>query len=638
MKKLILSLALLLGLPAAAQVLPLDYFATPAQFSSIKLSPGGDYFAATVPKDDTNVLVVINRSNNKRLIAYGFGQDEYVGDFYWANNERLIYTRVYQTQGYERKAYKGEIYAANIDGSKREQLFGYSKKDKFSSRGGDKAHGYIVSMLPGDDEHILVRASKWNTDRDAPDMLYRVNIYNQRKTRIAQTPVGNISVVTNSDGIPVIAKGKDRDGKTKRFTFADGQWQEIGKDDPLYGYSYLSLSQDGRLLYLSKSVNDGTTGLFQYDFVSRKITPLFQHPEFDINGYVRDPDSDRIVAVEVMHQGMEYHYLDDSPFGRIHKKLSVTFPGADISIRANSSSDNEMVVKVVTDKSPGDFYLYRADKGTLDYLLSTKPWIYPEDMADRTLVHFNARDGQKIHGYLTLPTSGQKPFPLIVDVHGGPYGVQDGWQYDASSQMWANNGFAVLQINFRGSGGFGNQFEETAYLRRSTLIQHDIIDGTRWALARPEISDTQVCITGGSFGGYSALMSPLIEPELYRCAIPMFGAYDLLYQMKHADYMDGSSVSVSAMKKYGDNEEHWRKESPMTYLDKLNTPLMIVTGGRDTRVPPENAMHLKAALDERNISYEWLYKPSEGHGFVNKDNKVELFQKSLDFVRKHLKP
>lgn len=623
-------------MPALSEVLPLEYFAKPAQFSSIKLSPDGKHFAATVPKEESNVLVVIERKSNKRLIAYGFGRHEYIGAFYWANNERLVYTKSYRKQGYERRTNKGEIFAGNIDGSKREQLYGYSKKDKLSNRRADKASGYIVSMLPGDDKHILIRSSSWRTDRDSPDMLFKVNVYNQRKTRVARMPLGNVSVVTRSDGTPVIAKGKDRDGKTQRFYYRDEVWIPMAKDDPVADYSYKSVSQDGKLLYMTRAVNGGTRGLFQYNLESKAISQLFHHPEFDINAYVREPGSGKLIAVEIMNQGMEYFYLDDSAYAQLHRQVTNTFKGADISIRSNTPDDKEMIVKVVTDKSPGDFYLFNRDKGSLDYLLSTKPWIYPEDMQSRTLVSFNARDGQKIYAYLTLPAQTGKPHPLIVDVHGGPFGVQDDWHFDSTAQMWANNGFAVLQINFRGSGGYGKDFEKSAYLKRSTLIQQDIIDGTKWALSREDISDHQVCITGGSFGGYAALMSPLIEPDLYRCAIPMYGAYDLLHQMRHADYMDGSSVSKGAMEKYGDNEAHWRKESPLTYIDKLKTPLMIVTGGRDKRVPPENAKHLKQALDERNISYEWLYKPKEGHGFINKDNKIELYQKSLGFARKHM--
>ncbi len=624
---------------ANAEPLPLENFAKPAQFRTIKLSPDGKYFAATVPKENTNVLVVIDRATNKSIIAYGFGHKEYIGSFFWANNERLVYGKSYKTQGRERKTSRGEIFAANIDGSKRVQLFGFSSnKSKIKSKRGERASGYLQHSLPADKEHIIVRASKWQSDRDAPDKLYMLNIYNQKRTLITKMPLGNISVITDSNGMPIVAKGKDRNGKTKRFFYTDEQWLEMPKEHPLSKYSFHSISTDNTLLYISKSVNGGTSGLYQYNFKSQEITLLYNHPIVDINSYIRAPGSRTVIAVETMLDGIEYHYVDPlHPFSKIHQQLAATFPNADISISANTVDDKEMIIKVTSDRNPGDFYLFNREKQSVDYLLSSKPWIYPDDMNTRKLVEFSARDGQTIHGYLTLPKAGSAPYPLVVDVHGGPYGPMDKWHYNTTAQMLANNGFAVLQINFRGSGGFGKRFKEIAYLKRSTLIQHDIIDGTKWALSLDNISDNKVCIMGGSFGGYSALMAPLIEPNLYKCAIPMYGAYDLIYQMKNADYIDGSSVTIGAMKKYGDNEDFWRKESPLTYIDKLNTPLFIVTGGKDTRVPPQSAFNLKEILDEKGIQYQWLYKAKEGHGFVNPENKKELYQKSINFLTKHLK-
>lgn len=638
MRSILIFLLFIICNYADASVLPLETFAKQAKFNSIKLSPDGKHLAATVPKEKTTNLVVINRATMKPIIAYGFGENEHISRFHWANNERLVYGKSYKNSGSERKSNKGELFAANIDGSKRVQLFGYnSDKSKNRSKRAIQASGYIVHILPNDKNHILVRSSKWSTDADSPDKIYKINIYNQKRTLVTKAPLGNIKIVANSDGTPIIASGKDRKGDKKKFLYKSGEWIDIKKEDPLFKYSYLSVNHDSSLMYLSKAVNGKTKGLYQYNFESKKIELLFNHPIVDINGYIRTPGTRNIIGVETMLNGVDYHYIDKQhAYSKIHNQLAATFPDHDISISANSITDNEMIVKVNSDKNPGDFYLFNQEKQSINYLLSTKPWIYPKQMKAKKLIKFSARDGQTIHGYLTIPDDNPKPHPLIVDVHGGPFGPQDGWHFDSSSQMWANNGYAVLQINFRGSGGFGKAFEKSAYLKRSTLIQHDIIDGTRWAMALDSISDDDVCITGGSFGGYASLMAPLIEPDLFKCSIPMYGAYDLLYQMTNADYMDIDSVSVGATKKYGDNEEFWRKESPLTYIDKLKTPLMIVTGGKDKRVPPQSAFNLRDALDERNIEYEWLYKAKEGHGFVSEKNKVELYKKSLAFVKKHM--
>lgn len=151
------------------------------------------------------------------------------------------------------------------------------------------------------------------------------------------------------------------------------------------------------------------------------------------------------------------------------------------------------------------------------------------------------------------------------------------------------------------------------------------------------IANDKACIVGGSFGGYSAIMSPITAPTLFRCAISRYGPYDLVYQMNHADYMSKDSVSVGAMKKYGDNEAFWKEESPLTYIEKFNIPVLIVTGGKDERVPPESAWRLKAALDKTKKPYEWLYKEKEGHGFINPKNQQELFLRSVQFLDKYLK-
>jgi len=623
----------------AEDPLPLEHFTKPSIFKGILLSPDGKYFAATVPKEKTTALVVIDRTKMKMIKAFGFGTNEHVGSFSWASNERLIYSKVYQLDDRERKTNRGEIFAVNIDGSKHLQIFGYSDaKSKNSSKKGLKSHAKIIHMLPKDPEHILLSSRKWQSSFDDPIKIFKVNIHNKKRTLINKTPLGNMKMVADVNGELVIASGKNRAGKKVKYLFKQNKWQEISKDNPLIKYTPISVNRNKTKLYLTKTkIKGGTQALYQYDFSTEEITLLFNHPSVDIKSYIRAPGSREIVAVKTMFDGIDYHYIDKNhPFSKMHQQLAATFPDYDVNISGNTINDTELVVTIKSDKNPGEYYLFNQKEQTVNYLISRKEWLTEQKMMPRKLIQFSARDGQTIYGYMTLPKTSNKPHPLIVDVHGGPYGVQDSWYFNSDAQMFANNGFAVLQINFRGSGGFGKKYKESAYLKRNSLIQHDIIDGTRWALSLDNIDDEKVCIIGGSFGGYSALMAPLIEPELYKCAIPRYGPYDLVYQMQNADYMSTDSVSVGAKEKYGDNKKIWAEQSPLTYIDKLRTPLFIVTGGKDVRVPPQNAKNLKKALDKRNISYEWMYKEKEGHGFANPDNKLELYQRSLQFINKHI--
>jgi len=638
MKTIITMLLLFISTAAQTEVLPAEYFTKQSQFSSIKLSPDGKYFAATVPKQKKTNLVIVDRKKMKSLVSFGFDENEHIGKFYWASDNRIVYSKVYQKKDRETKTNKGELFAANVDGSNHLQIFGASnKKSKARSKRGLDAIARIEHMLPNDPEHILIKASKRGGDNNDPVKVYKLNINNKKRTLITKTPLGKMKIIFNIDGEPVLASGKNRKDKLIKYLYSDNAWQEMDHDNPIKEYSAISVNAEQSKLYLSKSVEPGgTQALYEYDFKSKEITLLFNDPIVDIEAYIKEPGTGIIIGVKTMFDGIKYHYIDkEREFSKTHQLIAQSFPGYDIKITANEATDNEAVITIKSDKNPGDYYLYNRDKQTIDFLISKKPWLNESHMAQRKLVQYTARDGKTIYGYLTMPKS-DKPLPLIIDVHGGPFGVQDSWFFNSDAQFFANNGYAVLQINFRGSGGYGKSYEKIAYQKRSTLIQHDIIDGTRWAQQLETIDDDKVCIIGGSFGGYSALMSPLIEPHLYKCSISRYGPYDLPYQMTHADYMKKDPVSASTLKKYGNNEAHWKKSSPLSYIDKLKTPLFIVTGGRDTRVPPQSAWNLKEALDERNISYQWLFKEKEGHGYKNPKNKLELYQKSLAFINLHL--
>jgi len=616
------------------------FFAKQALFKNLSMSPDGKYIAAIVPKPYTSNLVIIERATRKPIQAFGFGHKKHIGKFRWLSNNRVLYTKSYETDDSESKGSYGEIFASNIDGSKKIQLFGYTdEKSKLRSKRGLRASASILSVLPDDPNHILVKSRKWGNDSDEPTKLFKINIFNKKRKLITTTPHGNMTIVVDNNGHPIIASAKDRKGQKKKYWFIEGEWQLINDNDPINDYYPYSRNRDASVLYLTKKTGPKkTTGLYAYDRKTTKITLIFNDPNFDIDSYIREPGSGVIVGVKTMTDKVNYHFFDgNNDFVKLFKRLAATFPNHDVSVSATSLNDKLYRIAIRSDRTPLDFYLYEPEKQSVNYLASAKEWFTEKDMLPQKFISFKARDGETIYGYLTLPKNSNKPLPLVVNVHGGPYGVQDSWHFDNEAQFFANQGYAVLQVNYRGSGGYGKVYEKSAYLKRSTLIQQDIVDGTKWAMGLPNISDNRACIVGGSFGGYSAIMSPILEPDLYQCSISRYGPYDLVYQMNNADYMSVDSVSVGAMEKYGDNEAFWKKESPLTYIDQFNIPVLIVTGGKDERVPPESAWRLKAALDDANKPYQWLYKEKEGHGFINPENKKELYLRSIEFLDKHLK-
>ncbi|WP_196138285.1 S9 family peptidase [Aliikangiella sp. G2MR2-5] len=628
-----------------AKEIPIENFVKEAQFKDAKLSPEGDYLAVSLPLIDRTGLVILDRQTMKPSYVYRFPENNHVDEFYWVNNERLVFTRVFKEPWREQPVTNGQIYAGNYDGSKGDVIFGWSagtnrtgnlrmKKNK----GPDRSFGEVLHILPDDPEHIIISARHMDHDYDSPLRILKLNVYTGKKKLITRTPYGNMHINLDSAGNPVFANGTDSKGKFRSFFYVDREWIEIKEDEPLNDYRPVASDSSGKKLYMKSHLQDKTDALFEYDMASKKIKMIFNHPESDIHSLIREPSTQIVVGAEVMPDYFEYHYFEpDNEFAQIHNSLAGVFAGEDITITSRTNDLSEMIVLVQSDKNPGDFYLYNHKKKQVGLMLKRKQWLASQDLADRQPIKFKARDGKTIYGYLTLPKEISKPVPLVTYVHGGPYGMQDTWFYDTDAQLLANRGFAVLQVNYRGSGGYGWEYEKIAYKKRHSLIQQDIIDGTKWALSQPEISD-KACIMGWSFGGYSALMSPLIEQDLFSCSIAAAGVYDAVLQEEEADYSEISSVALgAAAKRYGTDEKLLTEESPLTYIDKLRTPILIVHGGKDKRVPPEQAYLLKEALDKRNMEYEWLFKEKEGHGFYKEENQIEFYEKAIKFLNKYLK-
>ena len=372
----------------------------------------------------------------------------------------------------------------------------------------------------------------------------------------------------NFEGEPVVAYGTSEKGVKQTFSYKNKSWNKLSQTNSLQSYKPLFINKMGNKLYLMSNPDNKKAALSIFNLETNSISRIFYNDKADIFDLIRDPDSLDVVAVKTQPGFTETYFLDkDNQYAKYYQQLGNVFKHSDINITSQTRDGKELIVKVVNDKNSGSFYIFSPEKKKLIFLLNSRDWLKPKWLAYRKPINILTRDNFKIHGYLTLPLDNNKNIPLVVLVHGGPYGIRDNWQLDFTNieaQMLANNGYAVLQVNYRGSGGYGKNYEELAYQKRSTLIQYDIIDATKIVLSLPEISDTNVCIMGWSFGGYSALMAPLIESELFKCAIPASDVYDAVDQEKKADYSKVKSVRKEAESVYGSDENLLKKESPCT--------------------------------------------------------------------------
>ncbi len=226
--------------------------------------------------------------------------------------------------------------------------------------------------------------------------------------------------------------------------------------------------------------------------------------------------------------------------------------------------------------------------------------------------------------------------PLVLMPHGGPFDIADTWRYDNDAQFLASRGYAVLQVNFRGSGGRGDNFVKAGYREWSGKIQDDLVDGVRWAVAQGEVDGRRMCVYGASFGGYSALMLAAREPALFKCAVGYIGVYDLTLLARPENNRLDTFRAAYIGKTVGADKAALEKASPVTLAANITAPVLLVHGGKDKRAPVEHAEAMRAALVKAGRPPEWFLAPNEGHGFYDTKNVTEFYQRLETFLAKHL--
>jgi dipeptidyl aminopeptidase/acylaminoacyl peptidase len=328
----------------------------------------------------------------------------------------------------------------------------------------------------------------------------------------------------------------------------------------------------------------------------------------------------------------------DSPEAKLLAGLMQQFPGEDVRITSSTPDGSKVVFLVEGDRNPGDFFLYDGSTRKATFLFARRPWIKPEQMAAVEPVALKARDGLDLNGYLTRPPgkADAKNLPLVVFVHGGPYDVRDRWEFDPTVQMLASRGYAVLQVNYRGSGDYGYDFVRAGFREWGGKMQDDVTDATHWAISQGVADPKRVCIFGGSYGGYAALEGAVKEPDLFRCAIGYVGVYDLALMHTRGDIPQTVLGENYLKMVLGEDDAVLWDRSPVAHLDRLKAKVMLVVGGQDARVPPVQGEAMHSAMNKAHIDHEWLYQRTEGHGFYDPANRLDLFEKLTAFLDRNI--
>lgn len=620
-------------------------FSKAAAFSEVKISPDGKFLAVVINVENKRALGIVDRAAFKMVNVVRFNDDYEVGKYHWVNDERLVIKMVKPDRWSKEPKYYGELFAVNWNGKKGEIIYGYSAAEwqtgsNIKARQATRGWAEIVDVLADDKRKILISSTGWGSDGNIVPELLSLDVYSGKTRKVAHAPAPHSNFLTNANGELVLAFNTDSNNNRAvyRFNTNTNDWIQIPKEKFGNRFNPVAVNDAGDGVLVIDNYQQDKTGLFELKLEDFSYRSVFTDSNVDISSYEATKDGNEIFAFKLDDGRPGYALFSDKyTEAKLFKQLLQTFPGDALHITSKTADSAFWVVFSYSDVNPGGYYLYDAKKKAITRLFERMPDLAEVELAATQPVSFPSFDQRVIHGYFTPAKPAGSNKPLIVNVHGGPHGVRDTWGFDPEVQLLANAGYSVLQINYRGSGGYGEDFLQAGYLQWGDAIQRDIIAGTQWAIASGMADAGNVCIIGASFGGYSALQSATLAPDLFRCAVGVAGVYDLNIMKSEGDIPLKSFGIAYLDQVLGNNKAQLDQYSPVNHVAKLKAALLIAHGKNDKRAPIEHAITLKKALDAAGKTYQWLEFDDETHGFYAPQNRQLYYRELLAFLNLHLK-
>ncbi len=600
---------------------PLEYFFKNPEKTNFQISPNGKKIAFMKPwQDRLNVFIQTIATGEITQVTRVKARN--IADYFWANDQTIAFL---QDKGGDENF---SLYTVNTNGENEKNLTPF-----------EKIKVQIIDILDNDNQSLIIGLNK--RDPHAFD-AYKLNLTTASLTLIAKNDGNITSWLTDNEGKIRIAIAKNNTNTEILYRKREeDQFQKIMKIDFKDQFLPLKFTPDNQKLYVISNLGSNTSALYLFNPESKiQEKLLFGHNDVDLDEYdlIVSRKKKDLIGYKYVTDKTHYHFFDRKR-EQLQRELQGKLPNVFLEILNSDREENIFIIKIFSDTTKAIYYLYNSEKKELSLLAKTCPWINPEEMSAMKPISYKARDGLTIHGYLTLPKGkeNEKNLPLVVNPHGGPW-LRDYWEFNSEVQFLANRGYAVLQMNFRGSLGYGKKFMEAGYKEWGKAMQDDISDGVNWLIKKGVIAPKRIAIYGISYGGYAALAGITFTPELYACAIDYVGLSNLFTVFENLPpYWE--QIRKDLEEKIGsptEDKELLEAVSPIFHIDNIKCPLFVAQGANDIRVKKEHSEQIVAALKSKNIPVEYMIKDNEGHGFSNEENRFDFYRAMEIFLAKYL--
>ena len=603
--------------PKGEPLIPMkDFFRNPEK-TAFKISPDGQYLAFLMPWQH-RLNVYVQRIGEDRVTRVTQATQRDITDYLWAKNGRIVYLQ--DQAGNENY----RAYAVNADGSNPMELTPFPQ-----------VKVQILDDLEENPDEILIGMNRRNPRFfDA----FRVNVYTGALTLVGENP-GNITDwLADHHGLVRVAVATDglTDTLLYRPTEAEA-FRPVAATNFKDTLEALFFTFDDRDLYVSSNLGRDKQAIYRYDPEKGKMLDLiYENPEVDVNTLLRSKKRRIITGVSFFTDRRHYYFFDEER-QRLQEELERRLPGYEVVAadgrNLQSKDETRVLVRTYSDKSLGAYYYYDRVSGEFRKLAEVSPWLQEAAMADMRPISYQSRDGLAIHGYLTLPKGvAPRNLPVVINPHGGPW-ARDHWGFDPEVQFLANRGLAVLQMNYRGSTGYGKAFWEAGFKEWGLKMQDDISDGVAWLVKQGLADPRRIGIYGCSYGGYATLAGVTFTPDLYACGVDYVGPSNLFTMLASVPpYWELERQKLYEM--IGDpikDAPLLREVSPLFHAERIKAPLLVAQGANDPRVKKAESDQIVQALKQRGIQVEYLVKDNEGHGFHNEENRFDFYRAMARF-------